>query len=73
MFRSVSFIKYVNMVNNILFLKCLLNDIFQVTDTDIFSSFIREIIFQRRISCHQTYQKKGFILPRKIIVVVSLH
>ena len=42
MFRSVCFIKY---VNNILFLKCLLNDIFQVTDTDIFSSFIREIVF----------------------------
>ena len=48
------------MKTTIYFLKCLLNDIFHVTDTDIFASFIREMIYKRHILCHQTCQKKGF-------------
>ena len=62
-----------NMLTAFYFLKSLLNDIFHVTDTDIFASFIREMIYKRRILCHPTYQKKGFMLLRKIVVVVSLH
>ena len=42
-------------------------------DTDIFASFIREMIYKRRILSHQTCQKKCFMLLRKILVVVSLH
>ena len=55
------------------FLKCLLNGIFYLTETDIFASFIREMIYKRSLLSHQTYQKKCFMLLRKIIVVVSLH
>ena len=51
----------------------LFNDIFYITGTDIFASFICEMIYKRRILSHQTCQKKCFMLLRKIIVVVSLH
>ena len=62
-----------NMYTAFYFFKCLLNDIFYLTDTDIFASFIRKMIYKRRILSHQTYQKLCFMLLRKIIVVVLLH
>ena len=43
---SVPFIKY---VNSILFSQYLLKDIFYLTDTDIFASFIRRMIYKRHI------------------------
>ena len=69
MFKSVRYIKY---VNNILYLKCLLNDIFHVTDTDIFASFICEMIYKRCIYVIKHIRKR-FYAPHEIIVVVSLH
>ena len=36
-----------NMQAAFCFLKCLLNDIFYLTDTDIFASFIREMIYKK--------------------------
>ena len=62
-----------NMQAAFCFLKCLLNDIFYLTDTDIFASFIREMIYEKRILSHQAYQKKCFLLLVKTIVVISLH
>ena len=37
------------MLTAIYFLNFLLNDIFDLTDTDIFGSFIREMIYKRHI------------------------
>ena len=61
------------MLTTFYFLKCLLNDIFHVIDTDIFASFIREIIYKRRILCHQTSEEMFYASQKKNIVVVSLH
>ena len=39
-------VRFIENVNSILFSLFLLNDIFYLTDTDIFASFIREMIYK---------------------------
>ena len=51
------------------FLKCLLNDIFYLTETDIFASFICEMIYKRRLLSHQIYQKKFLCSSGKLLLL----
>ena len=43
-----------NMLTAFYFRKCLFNDIFYLTDTDIFASFIREMIYETHIKSSNT-------------------
>ena len=51
------------------FLKCLLNGIFNLTGTDIFASFIREMIYKRRIISLKHIRRNARCSSGKLILL----